>query len=694
MKARGFKGNSLNKLLCFVLTAAMVFLLLPVTGLADSFQPFPEESSSVTLRDADDPVRVTSTAAQIFVDVPEGKPAVTVTNGIYAGSGYSIYKVADVSGYAHFDKVSEYGAVSGDPDISRLQTFTDTDWSTVSAAVYAYTLEHNVEPTAKCILSEDGICRFNGLETGLYLVADINNKADPFLLCLPDLNIGTRDWNYDVTADPLSPTIGLLDPSAPSGESVETINRETTCSLTLRTVTLGIPADGEADITAGSKTYRYINSSADTVTVSVRSDGVIRTVLNDSTEPSDLPDGSYEACRIRTDGDTISYTFLADLDAALDKANVKSGDVVFLNTAIDPTTAGYVRTGDGIDVYTAQGNLAKNHGARDDVDYEIEGVSDLHTVDSRERAKKYGLDQSGAPQFAEYMYVRISNENEDGHVEIQAVIPDSGGEAVPRYSANAAESVNGQVAFSTKNAESGETVLLTVTPEMGYALDTLRVTNENGTEIKLTKISYNTYSFQMPAAGVKAAATFKETNRFSDVNTGDWFCDAVLWAAGYGITNGTDETHFSPFETGTRAQALTFLWRAAGSPVVNYAMQFTDVEENAYCTDALQWAAFNGIMKGTSGTTAEPDADITREQLAVMLYNYAKSKGEGFSGDWMFLLDYDDVGEISEWANEAMHWCVMKGIINGVGDNRLAPQETANRAEIVTMLYRYFVLCK
>ena len=177
---------------------------------------------------------------------------------------------------------------------------------------------------------------------------------------------------------------------------------------------------------------------------------------------------------------------------------------------------------------------------------------------------------------------------------------------------------------------------------------------------------------------------------FTDVASDAWYADSVAWAVENNVTKGTSSTTFSPSDDCTRAQMLTFLWRFAGAPVVNYALPFTDLD--GCCDDymnAIRWAVSQGITKGTSSTTFSPDDPVTREQVATMLYRYIQSQGGGYTGDWSFPLNFVDAGDIHSWADEAMHWCVQGSVIQGVGHNKLAPTDTATRAEIVTILYRY-----
>lgn len=190
-----------------------------------------------------------------------------------------------------------------------------------------------------------------------------------------------------------------------------------------------------------------------------------------------------------------------------------------------------------------------------------------------------------------------------------------------------------------------------------------------------------------PATEVLLSATL--LNPFEDVAEEDWFFEPVLWAVGSGVTTGTDATHFTPYALCSRAQLVTLLWRAAGSPAPKAdCTMFFDIDPEAYYMDALSWAYYEDIVQGLEPHTFGPDASLTREQLAAFIYRYAQTKGEYYDPD--FKLDFTDAASVSPWAGEPMSWCVMKGIINGVGNGRLAPQGTADRAQVVTMLYRFF----
>lgn len=245
---------------------------------------------------------------------------------------------------------------------------------------------------------------------------------------------------------------------------------------------------------------------------------------------------------------------------------------------------------------------------------------------------------------------------------------------------------NGSVNISSTSAKRGSVVTITVTPDAGYVLDKLTVTDKDGKDVALTKKSDTEYTFVMPAGKVEITPSFvkqaEEPSRvFVDVKTGDYFYDAVLWAVGKGITNGTSAETFSPEAPCTRAQIVTFLWRAAGSPVVNYAMDLSDVAGDAYYAEAVRWALSEGITTGTSDHTFSPDAVCTREQAVTFLYRAAGSPA--VSGESAF----EDVGADAYYAR-AVAWAAQNGVTNGISQALFGTGSDCTRAQIVTFLYR------
>ena len=250
---------------------------------------------------------------------------------------------------------------------------------------------------------------------------------------------------------------------------------------------------------------------------------------------------------------------------------------------------------------------------------------------------------------------------------------------------------NGSVTVSPKNASAGSTVTITVKPDSGYVLETISVTDKNGNDLKLTDKGNGKYTFTMPTSKVEIKATFMEDNSvlnfFYDVPNDAYYYEAVKWAAENGITGGVGNSLFAPNQPCTRAQIVTFLWRAAGSPVVNYRMPFTDVDEGAYYAEAVRWAASTGIVTGLTEMTFGTDSVCTRAQAAAMIYRCAQAQGKGFTGAWMFHLPFTDV---PEWSYESVAWCYMNGVTTGVSETSFAPGNDCTRAQIVTFLWRAF----
>ena len=265
--------------------------------------------------------------------------------------------------------------------------------------------------------------------------------------------------------------------------------------------------------------------------------------------------------------------------------------------------------------------------------------------------------------------------------------PSSGGDDnAPTYAIEVDKDIrNGEVTANRRYAERGDTVTITVKPDDGFKLDDLTVTDKNGKELKLTDKGNGKYTFTMPAGKVEINAAFVkevETSPFSDVSTSAYYYEAVKWAQEKGITGGIGNGLFGPNQPCTRAQIVTFLWRAAGSPVVNYAMNMTDVAEDAYYAGAVRWALSEGITTGTGDGKFSPDTTCTRAQSVTFLFRaigkLVDSKAE-----------FSDVLTDSYYAN-AVAWAVENGVTNGIGNGLFGPDNSCTRAQIVTFLFRAY----
>ena len=248
---------------------------------------------------------------------------------------------------------------------------------------------------------------------------------------------------------------------------------------------------------------------------------------------------------------------------------------------------------------------------------------------------------------------------------------------------------NGTVTVSTKYATSGSSVTITVKPDDGFKLDELTVIDKNGNELKLTDKGNGKYTFTMPASKVEINAAFVkevEISPFNDVSTSAYYYEAVKWAQKKGITGGIGNGLFGPNQPCTRAQIVTFLWRAAGSPVVNYAMNMSDVPESSYYAEAVRWALSEGITTGTTENTFSPDSECTRAQAVAFLFRYAASEAVTLQE---LVSGFSDADSVPGYALPAMNWALAEEIVQGNG-SKLMPNDSCTRAQIVTFLFRTY----
>lgn len=249
--------------------------------------------------------------------------------------------------------------------------------------------------------------------------------------------------------------------------------------------------------------------------------------------------------------------------------------------------------------------------------------------------------------------------------------------------------MHGDVSVDTVYAEEGEWVYITVDPDVGYRLYNLTVTRPSGNTVKVEHVRDNVYRFSMPGVRVTVDAEFIRTvTPFTDVRLADWFYEYVSFAYRYGLMEGINSYQFAPDATATRAMVVQILYRMSGEPAVSYGSGFTDVASNAWYADAIAWAARNNIVNGTGAATFDPNAPVTREQFATMLYRYARYRGFNTSLT-ANILSYYDVNQVSEYAFPGLEWACANGIVNGTSTGYLTPQGNATRAQLAAMLMRF-----
>ena len=280
----------------------------------------------------------------------------------------------------------------------------------------------------------------------------------------------------------------------------------------------------------------------------------------------------------------------------------------------------------------------------------------------------------------------------------------SGSGGVTSYPVTVNSPANGTVAADKKSAASGATVTITVTPETGYKVGTVTVKDKNGKTIAATEKD-GKYSFQMPASAVSVDVTFVKDGQssgvgdcpkdstcpvdpFKDTANNAWWHDGIHYCVQQGLMNGVASDQFAPNGTTTRAMIVTILWRMEGSPATSYGMSFTDVPAGQWYTEAIRWAQSTGVVTGYDAKTFGPNDNVTREQLAAILYRYTAHKG-GDVSKRSTLAQFTDVNQISSWALENIQWANAVGMVNGRTDTTIVPKGNATRAEAASMIQRF-----
>ena len=363
----------------------------------------------------------------------------------------------------------------------------------------------------------------------------------------------------------------------------------------------------------------------------------------------------------------ISGGQFAGTKAAIIKSSTSNATIAISGGTFSSDPSVYV-------VGNGSANIVKRAGSEGAYTYTVLAKSGL-------TSGVYLTDPSGA--LASNYYV---SSTANGVWTVSYSAPYSGGSSSdPTYSVSTpSKTENGSVTVSPKSASKGDTVTVTVKPDSGYVLETLTVTDKNGNELTLKDKGNGKYTFNMPASKVTVSAEFAEieTLDFADVPTDAYYYEAVKWAAKKGITGGIGNGLFGPNQPCTRAQIVTFLWRAAGSPEPKAMSSFADVSTDAYYAKAVAWAVENGITTGTGDGKFSPDATCTRAQSVTFLFRaigkLVDSKAE-----------FSDVLTDSYYAN-AVAWAVENGVTNGIGDGLFGPDNSCTRAQIVTFLFRAY----
>ena len=477
-------------------------------------------------------------------------------------------------------------------------------------------------------------------------------------------NLGTNPkWEYTYAAG----TGTLMEAGFPQGVGTYTVTAtyEDSLNFGIATATLTIVPRKVAIPAADTTVFTYDGTAktygiADTADYTVS--GNTQTNANESgyTVTVALKDKTNTAW---TDGTTADKTYTFKIMKA-----ASTGEPAYTKI----TTSGKTLKDAGLTVTGS--TLNPNAGTLEWVDDKDNVLPDTTTVAANTTYK-----WRFTPDDANYKVLT-------GFIELYHESSSGGSVGVTTYPITVKSAKNGDVTASHKSAAKGTTVTLTVAPDKGYVLDTLTVLDGKDKEIKLTEKN-GKYTFTMPDSKVTVEAAFKAEqstgkNPFTDVPAGSYYEDAVIWAVDKGITTGTSATTFNPNGICTRAQAVTFLWRAAGSPAAkSSAMPFADVKAGSYYYDAVLWAVEQGITKGTSDTMFSPDATCSRAQIVTFLWRSQKSPAAGTANP------FTDV-KASAYYADAVLWAVKEDVTKGTTNTTFSPDATCTRAQIVTFIYR------
>lgn len=359
---------------------------------------------------------------------------------------------------------------------------------------------------------------------------------------------------------------------------------------------------------------------------------------------------------------SIGENVYPTLQAAVE--NVKNNEIIKLAKDVDEATVVTVAKSIKFTVNTDNKtfNAAKNIVAGSNTTVKVTGESSPYTY--------------------EFTYTKPSSGSSGGS---------SSGKTTYKVTTSAVN--NGGVNASPSSAEKGATITITLSPDKGYKLDKLTVTDGSGKTVSTVKKSDTVYTFTMPASAVKVGVSYVKATetpsktKFNDVSANDWFASAVDYVTGKGMMNGTADNTFSPKAHTTRGMVVTVLYRLENQPSTS-AASFTDVASGAYYANAVAWANANGIVSGYGSGKFGPNDKVTREQLAAILYRYAQYKKYDVSGA-KSLDGYTDAQSVSSYAVPALQWANAAGIVTGKSGSKLDPKGNATRAEVAAMLMRF-----
>ena len=591
----------------------------------------------------------------------------TTDPSAYVASGY-VAGTSDVSGYSY--KVvakTNTGNVEvkpdvADPEVTVSGSISEEDKKKVENAaktVSAPTLGAETgdivkdinEDTAKTLIEKATTVQGNNKK--LYVQSSLKVEPTAYNETTKTLALKITP-QYRIVASTAATADGIE--LGDNGKNAEVVQDYTPMNITKATVvTMELPADFASGVDKLSIQHTKSNGTVEyyTGTVTEQNGKHLLTFTTNGFSPFVI---SVPAASI---GENVYPTLQAAVDS------VESGKTIKLEQAVAPDTKVTVAKTIKFEVATNEKTFAKENI-----------VAGANTT-----VKVTG---DASPYIYEFTYTKPSSGSSGGS---------SSGKTTYKVTTSAVN--NGGVNASPSNAEKGAVITITLSPDKGYKLDKLTVTDGSGKTVSTVKKSDTVYTFTMPASAVKVGVSYVKATetpsetKFNDVSANDWFASAVDYVTGKGMMNGTADNTFSPKANTTRGMVVTVLYRLENQPSTS-AASFTDVASGAYYVNAVAWANANGIVSGYGSGKFGPNDKVTREQLAAILYRYAQYKKYDVSvGEDTNILSYDDAQSISTYAIPAIQWACGAGVVTGKSGSKLDPKGNATRAEVAAMLMRF-----
>lgn len=600
----------------------------------------------------------------------DGKANISITGGVFSSdpSAYlaSGYAAVDNSGDTVYQyKVVQAGqnpaqVVTGEADVSVSGSITNADEKALAGEVVSALNNSNEKPdigealkaAAGTVANQNTVTKEQGKDALTNAGVSVTDTSNVTIVVQPYLEISvaavsiqssTKTVTLDIT--PMYITVATTDKNniqlGATGKNAVQIGDAQELTIT-KPVTVTIPLT-EGFVEDGTLYVKHVKDNGSTYYYK----GSVKNNVLTFTNPNGFSLFSYSTSNsvVVADINGQGYASLADAITAVEKG----GTIELLADNLSATVSreiSFTVTGEGVDTV----RLSAGSG------YKMQQVGNTYT----------------------FTYIGT----------------DGGGSSTSGYLVSVDSGKNGKVTVSPQRAEQGETVIITVKPDEGYELKDLTVTDKNGDSVKVSYKDDNKYTFKMPGSAVTVEATFQAVKEespvdaFLDINTGAWYYDAVKYAVENGLMSGTGTYTFEPNTTLSRAMIAQMLYALEGKPSVSAANSFTDVSSNDWYAKAASWAQSKGIITGYEDGSFRPDAPLTREQLALILFNYSKIKGYDTS-DKANLNGYLDGSSTSTWAQEGMTWAVGAGLLSGRGLNMLYPTGTATRAEVAQIMMNF-----